>query len=90
MLSGSSRSRDLHFHTLAWPGDQAGFCRHGLIGMGVADGVYQWREQGIDAGEFSRLLMQTALQAVEEGQPDVLKGQPCSHHFSNRMLNINQ
>ena len=42
--------------------------------MGVADGVYQWREQGIDAGEFSRLLMQTSLQAVEEGQPDVLKG----------------
>lgn len=49
-------------------------CRHGIVGMGVADGVYQWREQGIDAGEFSRLLMQTALQAVEEGQPDVLKG----------------
>lgn len=48
--------------------------RHGLIGMGVADGVYQWREQGIDAGEFSRLLMHTALQAVEDGQPDVLKG----------------
>ena len=42
--------------------------------MGVADGVYQWREQGIDAGEFSRLLMRTALQAVEDGQPDVLKG----------------
>jgi len=43
--------------------------------MGIADGVYQWREQGIDAGEFSRLLMHTALEAVEEGQPDVLKGQ---------------
>ncbi len=42
--------------------------------MGIADGVYQWREQGIDAGEFSRLLMHTALEAVEEGQPDVLKG----------------
>lgn len=42
--------------------------------MGVADGVYQWREQGIDAGEFSRLLMHTAMEAVEEGQPDVLKG----------------
>lgn len=50
-------------------------CRQGILGMGVADGVYQWREQGIDAGEFSRLLMQTALEAVEEGQPDVLKGQ---------------
>lgn len=48
--------------------------RQGIIGMGVADGVYQWREQGIDAGDFSRLLMQTALEAVEEGQPDVLKG----------------
>ena len=50
-------------------------CRRGIVGMGVADGVYQWREQGIDAGEYSRLLMHTALEAVEEGQPDVLKGQ---------------
>lgn len=59
-----------------WGGEDAYFytCgQHGLIGMGVADGVYQWREQGIDAGEFSRLLMHTALQAVEDGQPDVLK-----------------
>lgn len=44
------------------------------MGLGVADGVYQWREKGIDAGEFSRLLMHTALDAIEQGQPDVLKG----------------
>lgn len=49
-------------------------CRRGIIGMGVADGVYQWREKGIDAGDFSRLLMHTSLQAVEEGQSDVFKG----------------
>ncbi len=58
-------------HASAWPLHSY---RHGIIGMGIADGVYQWREQGIDAGEFSRLLMHTALEAVEEGQPDVLKG----------------
>ena len=49
------------------------------MGMGIADGVYQWREKGIDAGEFSRLLMQTALENVEQGQPDVLKGELSSH-----------
>lgn len=52
-------------------------CRKGLMGLGVADGVYQWREQGIDAGEFSRLLMHTALDTIEAGQPDVLKGDTC-------------
>ena len=52
-------------------------CRNGLMGLGVADGVYQWREQGIDAGEFSRLLMHTALDTIEAGQPDVLKGDTC-------------
>ena len=50
------------------------------MGFGVADGVYQWREKGIDAGEFSRLLMHTALEAVEAGQPDVLKGEDTSLH----------
>ena len=47
------------------------------MGLGVADGGYQWREQGIDAGEFSRLLMHTALDTIEAGQPDVLKGDTC-------------
>ena len=47
------------------------------MGLGVADGVYQWREKGIDAGEFSRLLMHTALDTIEAGQPDVLKGNAC-------------
>lgn len=50
-------------------------CRQGLMGLGVADGVYEWREKGVDAGEFSRLLMHTALDTIEGGQPDVLKGE---------------
>uniref|UniRef100_A0A7S2ZK27 Protein phosphatase n=1 Tax=Rhodosorus marinus TaxID=101924 RepID=A0A7S2ZK27_9RHOD len=32
--------------------------------MGVADGVYQWRERGIDAGKFSRCLMRNAREII--------------------------
>ncbi len=32
--------------------------------LGVADGVGQWREQGIDAGEFSRALMRHSLESA--------------------------
>lgn len=35
--------------------------------MGVADGVYMWREQGIDAGLFSRGLMDAAAAATSRG-----------------------
>lgn len=35
--------------------------------MGVSDGVYMWREQGIDAGLFSRGLMDAAAAATSKG-----------------------
>lgn len=41
--------------------------------MGVADGVYMWRESGIDAGEFSRALVMSAYDAVSDGTTDVLR-----------------
>eukprot|EP00238_Polyblepharides_amylifera_P015904 CAMPEP_0196584316 /NCGR_PEP_ID=MMETSP1081-20130531/46634_1 /TAXON_ID=36882 /ORGANISM="Pyramimonas amylifera, Strain CCMP720" /LENGTH=462 /DNA_ID=CAMNT_0041905483 /DNA_START=388 /DNA_END=1776 /DNA_ORIENTATION=+ len=39
----------------------------GVYGLGVSDGVYMWRTQGIDAGEFSRGLMTHASTAVASG-----------------------
>ena len=36
----------------------------GSFGMGIADGVYLWRMQGIDSGEYSRLLMNAAARAA--------------------------
>jgi hypothetical protein len=46
--------------------------RNGLFGMGVADGVYMWREQGIDSGLMSRALMESCRQQVQDGQDDVV------------------
>jgi len=43
-----------------------------LIALGVADGVYAWREQGIDPGEMSRSLMQHASEAIQGGAQDPL------------------
>ncbi|WZN60632.1 protein phosphatase 2C-like protein [Chloropicon roscoffensis] len=41
------------------------YSKTGLVfGMGVADGVYMWSEQGIDAGEFSKALMSHAREEV--------------------------
>jgi hypothetical protein len=34
--------------------------------MGEADGVSAWAEDGIDAGEYSRVLMQFASEAVQD------------------------
>lgn len=47
--------------------------RHDIFGMGVADGVYMWKEQGIDSGMMSRKLMETAMHMVQAGCEDVLK-----------------
>ncbi|KAL4419639.1 hypothetical protein ABPG77_008580 [Micractinium sp. CCAP 211/92] len=46
---------------------------NGITAMGVADGVYMWREQGIDAGLFSRRLMEFARHSVDLGTTDVLR-----------------
>jgi hypothetical protein len=48
--------------------------RGGVVGLGIADGVYMWKTQGIDAGLFSRALMDTARREVEGGAADALAG----------------
>ncbi len=53
--------------------------RRGITGLGVADGVYMWKEQGIDSGRFSKGLMSSALDAMRQGAHDVLTGQPPPH-----------
>ena len=45
-----------------------------MVGLGIADGVYMWKTQGIDAGLFSRALMDTARREVEGGAADALAG----------------
>lgn len=47
--------------------------RNGIYALGVADGVYEWRTSGIDAGAYSRALMEYCRQAVELGTTDVLR-----------------
>ena len=42
--------------------------------MGVADGVYMWKELGIDSGTMSRTLMETAMHLVQAGVEDVVQG----------------
>ena len=50
-----------------------------MFGIGVADGIYMWREHGIDSGIFSRTLCDTAMHMVEAGYSDVLRiAQICS------------
>ena len=48
-----------------------------MVGLGVADGVYMWKTQGIDAGLYSRTLMTAARSAVEGGNGDALAGAQC-------------
>jgi len=45
-----------------------------VFGMGVADGVYAWREKGIDPGIFSYYLMDQAYHSVRMGYDDVYRG----------------
>lgn len=56
--------------------------RNGIFAAGIADGVYAWRSVGIDAGTFSRQLMEYCRQAVELGTTDVLR----TLQFANRHL----
>lgn len=44
-----------------------------VFAMGVADGVFMWREQGIDSGDFSRALMRLSEASVLSGSADVVK-----------------
>jgi protein phosphatase PTC7 len=50
-------------------------CSNAVFGLGVADGVYMWKLQGIDSGLFSQSLMTVAKSAVEGGSTDVLQSE---------------
>eukprot|EP00210_Caulerpa_lentillifera_P006953 g6648.t1 len=50
------------------------FGKNGVFGMGVADGVYAWREKGIDSGRFAFFLMDQAYINVKMGYDDVFQG----------------
>jgi protein phosphatase PTC7 len=60
-----------------WGGEDAYFyadnAETGVAAVGVADGVYMWRDQGIDAGEFSRALAAGAARAVAAGGADAAR-----------------
>ena len=44
---------------LRYGGEDAYFTQGNMF-LGVADGIYEWRDRGIDAGLFSRALMKGA------------------------------
>ena len=47
----------------------------GIFGLGVADGVYMWRNQNIDAGALARKLTSTCQGVIDGGAVDVLTGE---------------
>ena len=55
-------ARGVNKRSFGHAGDDAYFVG-GEKAIGVADGVGQWREKGIDSGEFSRALMESCLQS---------------------------
>lgn len=62
---------------VGWGGEDAYFCAKARDGrrqwvLGVADGVGSWEESGIDAGLYSRSLVEYALACFDEGTPDSL------------------
>jgi hypothetical protein len=57
-------------------------CRN-VFGMGVADGVYMWKELGIDSGTMARTLMETCQHMVAAGCEDVYKSR---YHPAGRCL----
>ena len=42
----------------------------GVLAWGVADGVYAWRDQGVDAGLYAVALMEGAAEAVAAGKTE--------------------
>eukprot|EP00958_Prasinococcus_capsulatus_P003652 scaffold336_cov384-Prasinococcus_capsulatus_cf.AAC.10 len=55
--------------------------------MGIADGVYEWREHGIDAGLFSRTLMLEAQEAARHS--DVRDPLQILREASQQVSNLN-
>jgi hypothetical protein len=72
--SSGFAGEDAYFYT---PGS------HATFGLGVSDGVYMWREHGIDSGVLSRALMDTARSMVEGGCSDVMRiAEACDEKIS--------
>ena len=46
---------------------------HGAVALGVSDGVYMWKEKGIDAGLFSRALCVASAAAAARGVASPLR-----------------
>lgn len=44
-------------------------CSNGIYALGVADGVYMWREKGIDAGLFSRVRARDVAAVAASPEP---------------------
>lgn len=69
--------RGVNTKSFGYAGEDAYFCTTGknsLVGLGVADGVYSWKEKGIDSGAMSRYIMETASHLVAGGLEDVVTG----------------
>lgn len=49
-------------------------CSERAFGMGVSDGIYMWREKGVDSGVMSRALMTRCRDSVMAGCLDAGKG----------------
>lgn len=60
--------------------------RNQLFGMGVADGVYGWRDVGIDSGVMSQTLMQRCMAMIQSGVEDVYKSE---HTHTGGAQNLN-
>lgn len=68
--------KGVNHKTFGYAGEDAYFVCYGknnVFGMGVSDGVYMWKELGIDSGRFSRTLMETAQHMVAAGIEDVVR-----------------
>eukprot|EP00879_Flechtneria_rotunda_P023423 GHRR01024775.1.p1 GENE.GHRR01024775.1~~GHRR01024775.1.p1 ORF type:complete len:254 (+),score=63.16 GHRR01024775.1:1144-1905(+) len=67
--------RGVNMKGFGYGGEDAYFytCGKNVFGMGVADGVYMWKEQGIDSGAMARIVMETCQHMVAAGCEDVYK-----------------
>lgn len=70
-----NKIRGVNMKGFGYGGEDAYFYATGqnVFGMGVADGVYMWKEQGIDSGTMARTLMETCQHMVAAGCEDVFK-----------------
>lgn len=70
-----NKIRGVNMKGFGYGGEDAYFYASGqdVFGMGVADGVYMWKELGIDSGTMARTLMETCQHMVAAGCEDVYK-----------------